>query len=95
MSPQSSKADSTSLILYWEVPIVREFKFQYLPSINEVNSNVWTNNSNWLNATMYEFKNLKSYTLYNMTVYVRTIGSDKKDGYPPSLYQAMRTAEAG
>ncbi|KAG8226274.1 hypothetical protein J437_LFUL004831 [Ladona fulva] len=65
--------NSTSLLLYWWIPIPRDIKFEYLPSIAEGNSNKWLNHSNWIEDPTFRFLDLRPFTSYNMTVYVRVM----------------------
>lgn len=81
------------------MPSVDNLTFQYLPSIIEMsfNTSKWINGTNgkWIDKNYFEFTNLKPYTEYNMTVYVRVVGSSNKDGYKPTQYLTARTSEAG
>jgi hypothetical protein len=60
-----------------------------MPSI--YNQSKWTNVSEWTEKNNYLFKNLRPFTLYNVTVYVRTKGTNKI--FPPYLYYEVATAE--
>lgn len=97
LSIHQPSVTATSLTLFWKMPIVSSLAFQFLPSIIEVGSNTskWTNNTKWIDKTLFEYTNLKTYTEYNMTVYVRVAGSKVKDGYKPTQYLTGRTSEAG
>lgn len=66
-------------------------QFEYLPSISVSGTNEWKNNTKWIENTEYRFLNLKPYTKYNATVYVREKGSTRVD--PPFVFSEVTTAE--
>ena len=87
-------SNSSTLHLYWWI---RNFSvpLEFLPSHAEVvkyKSSQWVNGS-WIDQTEYLFSNLKAYTTYNLTVYVRVKG--QKDAYPPAKYVLATTGEGG
>lgn len=91
-------SNATFIDIYWRLYIMKGYVFEFMPSISELSgpkANIWVNNTQWISISMHRFTNLKPYTEYNMTVYVRVAGSDLKDGYPPTQYVAARTGEAG
>lgn len=63
--------------------------FEFLPSI--YNQSKWTNVTKWTENNDYLFNNLRPYTLYNVTVYVRIKNTDKV--FPPFLFYEIATAE--
>lgn len=98
LNVDSSAINSTTITLYWRVTPPSGIRLQYLPSLAETSgpkANVWRNASTWIEEQVYMFTNLKPYTEYNMTVYVRTVKSAQKDGYPPNQHLVARTGEGG
>lgn len=67
--------NESSMLLYWWLPIPDTDKLEYQPSISEIGTGKWKNES-WTSQPDYQFTNLKPYTKYNMTVYVRTVTSE-------------------
>lgn len=63
-----------------------------MPSITLIDIDVpqWKNES-WMSSTEHRFTNLKPFTTYNVTVYVRPKGSQRID--PPSNFLNVTTAE--
>lgn len=87
-------SNSSALHLYWWIhnsstPL--EFRPSYAEVLNHRNSN-WTNTT-WIDRMEYLFSNLKPYTMYNLTVYVRVKG--EKQVYPPVKYVTATTGEGG
>lgn len=82
--------NATSFLIYWWIAVPQNMTFEYLPSI--YSNGTWRNIS-WIEATEYRFLNLDSFTLYNVTVYVRIKGTNKE--FIPYLYYEVATAEGG
>jgi hypothetical protein len=87
-------SNSSVLHLYWwirnsSVPL--EFLPSYAEVFNQKNCK-WTNTT-WIDHTEYLFSNLKPFTVYNLTVYVRM--KDHEQVYPPLKYVTARTGEGG
>lgn len=82
---------SNSLTLYWAAP--RNFTLEYLPSISESRIPETRVNKTWINKTSYKFTSLKSFTSYNMTVYVRQ--PQLSIIHPPAFFIVASTAEGG
>lgn len=81
--------NSTSFLIFWWIPLPSDVKLEYLPSIYY--NGEWKNVSNWITETDYRFTNLKPYTLYNVTTYVRAKGQTKIT--PPYIYYEIATSE--
>lgn len=62
---------------------------EYMPSIYY--NGEWKNISNWIDQTDYRFTNLKPYTLYNVTTYVKVKNQTKIT--PPYIYYEIATSE--
>lgn len=81
-----NSTNSTSLYLYWWIPVPSNVTFQFLPSIAKAEPNAtWINVTRWIedNTSMgYQFVNLEPYTRYNLTVYVKIKGQSTV--YPPA-----------
>jgi hypothetical protein len=85
--------NSTNLLLYWWIPVPAGVKFQFLPSYSEVNSRgIWRNHTEWVNNLQAYIVDLKPYTTYNLTVYVRIKGGNV---FPPAKFATAITAEGG
>lgn len=80
----------SGLLLYWWGPMPDKNKLEFLPSICEVGTTSWKNQT-WTEYYQYSFKNLKPYTKYNMTVYARMKESDVV--FPPAKYYTSTTGE--
>jgi hypothetical protein len=83
--------NSTSFLIFWWIAVPANLTFEFLPSIYA--KGTWKNNTEWVNTTEYQFKNLEPFTLYNVTVYVRVKGTTKE--FVPYLYYEVATAEGG
>ncbi|CAL7939536.1 unnamed protein product [Xylocopa violacea] len=84
--------NATSFFLYWWMPMPNNITFEFLPSIAYATPGAnWTNASDWMENTDYQFNNLKPYTRYNVTVYVRIKGQTTV--FPPAKYFIVRTGE--
>jgi hypothetical protein len=86
------KVDETGLQIHWSMHDDKADSFEFLPSLCEVGTKDWINGT-WVRSNDYKFTNLKAYTLYNITVYVRKVNTTRVD--PPSVYIQARTAEGG
>lgn len=97
--PYSRAINATSFLIFWYMSVPFETnatktasrQFEYLPSISVSGTNEWKNNTKWIENTEYRFLNLKPYTKYNATVYVREKGSTRVD--PPFVFSEVTTAE--
>jgi hypothetical protein len=87
-------SNSSALYLYWWIRNFSE-PLQFLPSYTEVfkQKNVKWINTTWTDHYEYLFSNLKPYTVYNLTVYVKVRG--QKEVYPPAKYVTSITGEGG
>lgn len=85
--------NSTSLLLYWWIPIPQNIKFEFMPSIKKTQSTsaIWKNNTDWIEHTEFRFTDLEPYTEYNMTVFVRVKAIGKVS--PPAKYFISMTGE--
>ncbi|XP_071441297.1 sortilin-related receptor-like isoform X2 [Hetaerina americana] len=91
MGVDQRSINSTSLLLYWWIPTPQDTKFEYLPSYSILNSNKWINHTKWIVEPDFKFVNLRPYTTYNLTVYVRIMGHNT--AFPPANYVTGSTAE--
>lgn len=83
--------NSTSLLLYWWIPIPQNVSFEFMPSISKRQHGSPWKNKTWIEHSEFRFTNLESFTEYNMTVYVRVKGSVK--GSVPAKYLTATTGE--
>ncbi|XP_017764096.1 PREDICTED: sortilin-related receptor-like [Eufriesea mexicana] len=84
--------NATSLFFYWWIPIPNNITFEFLPSIAYATPGAnWTNATKWIEDMDCQFNNLKPYTRYNMTVYVRIKGQTTV--FPPAKYLIVTTDE--
>ncbi|XP_038113433.1 sortilin-related receptor [Culex quinquefasciatus] len=81
--------NSTSFVVFWWIPLPRDVSLEYLPSIYY--NGEWKNVSTWIEQTDYRFTNLKPYTVYNVTTYVRVKNQTKIT--PPYFYLEIATSE--
>uniref|UniRef100_A0AAG5DRM1 Sortilin-related receptor n=1 Tax=Anopheles atroparvus TaxID=41427 RepID=A0AAG5DRM1_ANOAO len=81
--------NSTSFLIFWWIPLPSGITLEYLPSIYY--NNEWKNVTNWIVETEYRFTNLKPYTTYKVTTYVRVKGQSKIT--PPYIYYEIATTE--
>ncbi|KAL0266712.1 UNVERIFIED_CONTAM: hypothetical protein PYX00_009183 [Menopon gallinae] len=92
MKVEQKKSSPTSLLVYWQAPSSQNKKFQYLPSIAEIQKQTQTwNNMSWIDNLEYRFRGLKPFTNYNMTVYVRVANTVVV--FPPAKYITAWTSE--
>lgn len=91
--PYKRTLNATSFLVFWYMPRSANDNrtFEYLPSISEINTNIWTNHTEWVENTQHRFSNLKPFTTYNVTVYARVKGSNDIDA--PYLYINVTTDE--
>ncbi|XP_001688250.2 sortilin-related receptor [Anopheles gambiae] len=87
ISVDQRSLNSTSFLIFWWLPAT--VSLEYLPSI--FYNNEWKNVSNWITETEYRFTNLKPYTTYTVTTYVRAKGQTKIT--PPYIYYEIATTE--
>lgn len=83
--------NETSFLIYWWIPVPQHVVFEFLPSISLAGTNSWNNQTSWVDGTEHRFLNLRSYTNYNVTVYVRIKGKDTI--FIPYLYANATTLE--
>uniref|UniRef100_A0A646QCG5 Sortilin-related receptor n=1 Tax=Hemiscolopendra marginata TaxID=943146 RepID=A0A646QCG5_9MYRI len=76
-----------SFTISWSPYYVNK-SFEYLPSICEYPFSKWIN-STWNQSTSHIFENLKPFTSYNVTVYLRLRGN--KHVSQPTIYITQRT----
>lgn len=94
MGMDERSTNATSLFLFWWMPIPTNVTFEFLPSyalVDEPNPK-WTNATEWIQDTEYQFNGLEPYTSYNLTVYVRLKGQTTSV-FPPFKYLVVRTGE--
>lgn len=84
--PYKRTMSATSFLIFWYMPTngVANQTFEYMPSISLANENNWKNHTSWIGDTQFRFENLTSFTMYNVTVYVRPNGTEHVDA--PYLY---------
>lgn len=92
-------SNSSTLLIEWEIPPPPAgIQLQYLPSYSiagrpAVNGTTQWLNTTWTNATELRLFNLTAYTVYNITVYARTLqGAVVGQAHPPSLYVTAQTS---
>lgn len=87
--------NSTSLLLFWWMPIPTNITYQFLPSIAKAESTgtKWINATSWIEDNEYRFNNLEAYTPYNLTVYVRLKSHPALSEVPSLKYQFVKTSE--
>lgn len=83
---------SNSLALYWAAP--RNLSLEYLPSICINRMPETCVNETWIPQTNYKFTNLKPFTSYNMTIFVRQIDLPAIVHHP-AFFILASTAEGG
>jgi len=84
--------NDSSLLFFWWMPIPSNVTFEFLPSIaRAIPGAKWTNASEWIEETEYQFNDLEPYTKYNLTVYVKVKG--QSTAFPPAKYQIITTGE--
>lgn len=92
MGVDERSMNATSFVFYWLMPVPNNITFEFLPSIAyAIPGANWTNASNWVADMEYQFNNLKPYTRYNITVYVRIKGQSTV--FPPAKYFTVTTGE--
>lgn len=84
--------NETSFIITWWIPVPSNTTFEFLPSISTIGTDKWQNHSSWLTTPHHQFLNLKPFTNYNVTVYVR-IKDVPNDIFIPYLYSNITTSE--
>lgn len=89
ISVDQRSLNSTSFLIFWWIPLPTGVTLEYLPSIYY--NNEWKNVTNWIAETEYRFTNLKPYTTYKVTTYVRVKGQSKIT--PPYIYYEIATTE--
>lgn len=92
MGVDERSVSATSLFLFWWMPVPSNVTFEFLPSIATVEPPAnWTNSTKWIDEMTYQFNGLKSYTRYNITVYVRVKGQSTV--FPPAKYLIITTGK--
>ncbi|CAM1301835.1 SORL1 (predicted), partial [Pycnogonum litorale] len=89
-SLDASHVTPTQFELHWMGPPDNN-KYVYLPTISIQGSGKWKNETE-VNIWYFSFKNLKSNTKYNVTVYVKLLSTGLY--YPPSDYLLVKTKRA-
>lgn len=90
MKVDSKSVTNSSFTIIWAAP--SNLSFVYLPSLSEVGTEYWQNES-WTSNTNYTFSNLEPETTYNFTVYVKQ--SLEPFAYPGHFYFQQTTKIAG
>ncbi|XP_052861860.1 sortilin-related receptor-like [Anopheles cruzii] len=89
ISVDQRSLNSTSFLIYWWIPLHANVTLEYLPSIYY--NKEWKNVTNWISQMEYRFTNLKPYTSYKVTTYVRVKNQPKIT--PPYIYYEIATTE--
>ncbi|XP_053670657.1 sortilin-related receptor-like [Anopheles nili] len=89
ISVDQRSLNSTSFLIFWWIPLPVGVALEYLPSIYY--NNEWKNISNWITQTEYRFTNLKPYTTYKVTTYVRAKNQSRITA--PYVYYEISTTE--
>lgn len=84
--------NETSFTITWWIPVPANTTFEFLPSISTIEVNKWKNHTTWLTTPYHQFSNLKPFTNYNVTVYVR-VKDNPNDIFIPYLYNNITTSE--
>ncbi|XP_044750079.1 sortilin-related receptor-like [Coccinella septempunctata] len=82
--------NETSISFYWWLPMPLETILDFLPSISVEHENKWRNMT-WTEESQYFFNDLKPFTSYNLTVYVRNRNTSVI--FPPANYLIASTKE--
>ncbi|KAF5282013.1 hypothetical protein FQA39_LY00537 [Lamprigera yunnana] len=82
--------NESSMLLYWWIALPHKARLEFLPSIGIQNSGKFENQT-WTENTEFQFTNLKPFTKYNITVYVRL--NDTNTVFPPAKYYIATTGE--
>lgn len=92
MGVDERSINDTSLFLFWWMPIPSNVTFEFLPSYARATPGAqWTNATEWIEDTEYQFTKLDPYTKYNLTVYVKVKGQPTV--FPPAKYLIVTTGE--
>lgn len=92
MGVDERSINDTSFFLFWWMPIPSNVTFEFLPSIARAAPDAkWTNATDWIEDTDYQFNNLNPFTRYNLTVYVKLKGQNTV--FPPAKYMIVTTGE--
>ncbi|XP_031838991.2 sortilin-related receptor [Nomia melanderi] len=92
MGIDERSTNATSLFLFWLIPVPANVTFEFLPSIAYADPpGNWTNSTKWIEEMDYQFNELKPYTRYNVTVYVRVKGQSTV--FPPAKYLIVMTGK--
>lgn len=88
--------NSSTLWLYWWLPSPNNQDRQmFLPSIALTNTTtpIW-NNQTWIDHMYYTFTDLRPYTEYNLTVWVKLEAMKDEEAFMPVKYFIAHTSEA-
>lgn len=93
ISVVSGSINATSFkISYWaKAPSDIQPQLEYLPSIGIASTDAWQNHSEWIKEKTQQFNNLKPFTSYNVTVYVR---KGEEDSTYPIAFKNVSTFES-
>ncbi|XP_045481036.1 sortilin-related receptor-like isoform X2 [Harmonia axyridis] len=86
----ADEKNATSVYFFWWMPLPSNISLDFMPSISKIDENKWLNMS-WTNESQFVFNDLKPFTHYNMTVYVRNTNTSVI--FPPAKFMQATTKE--